>query len=133
MIERLEAGKSIATICKELGVSKKALHEWLESPERAGLASRARVRAAREFAAETIEIADTAKPEEVAVARLRIESRRWVAAKWNAAEFGDNKTPQVVVNIGDLHLRALKQTPTITIEATPVADDVTDVEELPGE
>ena len=118
--ERLEQGKSLTAICTEFGISKKALNEWLEMPEQAGLLSRARVRASHELVNETLEIADTATPEQAQVARLRIEARRWVASKWNASAYADQKNAQVIVNIGDLHLRALKDPPVITIQSTPV-------------
>lgn len=125
VLERLEAGKSLTTICRELAVSKRALNDWLDKPEHAGLASRARARAADQLAAEVLEIADSAAPEEVNLARLRTDVRKWVAAKWNPAAYGEQRGPSVVINVGDLHLRALKQTP-ITIESTPVDLSVTD-------
>jgi transposase-like protein len=126
--ERLEAGQSLATICQDLGVGKRALNAWLDKPERAGLVSRTRARAADRMVTEIIEIADAATPETVNVARLQMDGRKWVASKWNSAAYGDTKGPQVVVNIGDLHLRALRQSPTITIEATPVEQDCIDID-----
>lgn len=126
IIARLEAGKSIEAISKEMGITRAALNAWLDKPEHAGLASRARARAADQLAAEVLEIVDAATPETVNVARLQVDGRKWVAAKWNPAAYGDTKGPQVVVNIGDLHLRALKQSPVITVESTPLDADVTD-------
>ena len=126
---RLESGHSVERIAKDLGVTRSALEDWLDKPEQAGVVSRARARAANQLAAEVLEIADAATPETVNVARLQMDGRKWVAAKWNPAAYGEQKGPSVVINVGDLHLRALKQ-PSITIESTPVDQSVTlDIED----
>lgn len=104
----LEEGKAITEICKALKVGKRALNEWLESPERAGLLSRARARAADQLAAETLQIADEAAPEEVQVARLRTDVRKWLAAKWSPSLYGEQKGG-VVINLGSLHGESLRR------------------------
>ena len=115
--ELLEAGRSLTDICKVLGVSKKALNEWLESPERAGLLARARTRAADQLAAETLEIADSAAPEEVQVARLRTDVRKWLAAKWNPTAYGEQRGPLVNISIDGLHMDSLRRVDAQVIEA----------------
>jgi transposase-like protein len=107
----LERGKPIEEICKTLKVSRKALYEWLDAPEQAGLLVRARVRAADHLAAETLTIADEVEQDPVAIqkAKLRADTRKWLASKWNAAQYGDSKGVQVNVNLGQLHLEAVKR------------------------
>lgn len=108
--EMLEEGKAITRICVELGVGKRALHEWLEAPERAALLTRARTRAADLLAAETLEIADSAGEQagEIAKAKLRTDVRRWLAGKWNPAQYGEQRGVQVNVNVADMHLTAVR-------------------------
>lgn len=128
--EMLESGASIASICTALNIGKRALYKWLEEPERAAIVSRARAKAADQLVAETLEIADSVQEETNAInkARLRVDARKWVAAKWNPAAYADNKQAQVVVNIGDLHLKAVRELSTITIQSTDVESNVIDGE-----
>lgn len=114
--ELLEQGKSITDICKILGVQKKAIHDYLDTPERSGILARARVRAADNLAVETLEIADNATPETANVARLQVDTRKWIASKWNGAIYGD-KSAQVNISFNDLHMGSLRR-------VTPDAIDV---------
>ena len=123
--ELLEKALPIETICKDLGVSKKALYDWLDAPEQAGLFTRARARAADHLAVETLAIADDVAEDQAAIAkaRLRTDTRKWLASKWNAAQYGDSKGVQVNLNLADLHLQAVKvvkpvhEPDTLTLEA----------------
>jgi len=114
--EMLERGMALSAICIELKISKKALNEWLEAAPRAALLTRARARAADQLAAETLTIADEAEPDQVQKAKLRTDVRRWLAGKWDPAKYGENKGVQVQLNIGDMHLTALKSARADTID-----------------
>ena len=103
-----EAGISEGRICMKLGISKKALTEWLDRPEQEGFLSRTRARAADAYVSETIEIADETSIEEVQKARVRIQTRQWVAERWNPAAYAQNKMPSVTVNLANLRLDALR-------------------------
>jgi hypothetical protein len=103
-----EAGLSETRICVQLGVSKKALTEWIDRPENEGFLSRVRARAADHLVSETIEIADETSIEEVQKARLRVQTRQWVAERWNPAAYAQNKMPSVTVNLANLRLDALR-------------------------
>lgn len=117
--ELLEQGKALTDICKALGVGKKALNEWLEAPERAGLLTRARTRAADQLAAETLAIADSAGPDEVQQARLRTDVRKWLASKWAPGLYGDTKAG-VTINLNTLHGESLRRAQVIeTIDIQP--------------
>lgn len=118
--ELLEQGRALTDICKTLGVGKKALNEWLEAPERAGLLSRARARAADQLAAETLQIADNAAPEEVQTARLRTDVRKWLASKWAPSLYGDNKAG-VTINLGTMHGESLRRVQ--IVEAVDIQPD----------
>jgi hypothetical protein len=111
-----EAGISETRICMKLGVSKKALHEWIDRPENDGFLSRVRARAADHFVSETIEIADETDISEVNKARLRVQTRQWVAERWNPAAYAQNKMPSVTVNLANLRLDALRHGEVIEAE-----------------
>ena len=103
-----EAGASEAKICYQLGIGKKALHLWLERPEQEGFLYRARAKAADHLVAETIEIADETDIEEVNKARLRVQTRQWVAERWNPQAYAQSKQPSVQVNLSGMRLDALR-------------------------
>ena len=103
-----EAGASEAKICYQLGIGKKALHEWLDRPEQEGFLYRARAKAADHLVAETIEIADETDIEEVNKARLRVQTRQWVAERWNPQAYAQSKQPSVQVNLSGMRLDALR-------------------------
>lgn len=103
-----EAGLSETAICYKLGIGKKALQVWLDSPEQEGFLMHARAKAADHLVAETIEIADQTDIEEVNKARLRVTTRQWVAERWNPAAYAQNKMPSVQVNLSGMRLDALR-------------------------
>ena len=104
-----EAGMSETRICVALGISKKALTEWMELPEQEGFLSRVRARAADHLVGQMIEIADETEIEEVNKARLRVQTRQWVAERWNPAAYAQSKTPSVQVNLSGMRLDALRR------------------------
>jgi hypothetical protein len=109
IVSMLEAGQPIARICYALGVGRVALEEWLNSPDNEGLASRARAKAADDMVAESILIADETDVEEVQKARLRVQTRQWVAERWNPSAYAQNKMPSVQVNLSGMRLDALRR------------------------
>lgn len=114
----LEAGKSLWKCAELFGVSKTALTDWLEHPDRIELYKRARTRAASTYAQETIEIADTSAADAAAKDKLRVQTRQWLASRWDRETYGEQKGPQVTINLATLHLDALRRKP-ITIDAQP--------------
>jgi hypothetical protein len=108
IVSMLEAGQPIARICYVLGVGRVALEDWLNRSENEGLASRARAKAADDMVAESILIADETSVEEVQKARLRVQTRQWVAERWNPAAYAQSKVPSVQVNLSGMRLDALR-------------------------
>ena len=104
-----EAGMSETRICVALGISKKALTEWMALPEQEGFISRVRARAADNLVGQMIEIADESEIEEVNKARLRVQTRQWVAERWNPTAYAQSKTPSVQVNLSGMRLDALRR------------------------
>ncbi len=118
VISMLGEGKQMARICYETKLSKAAILDWLESdPARAEAASRARARAAHALVDEALEIADDVDSDhqgELQKAKLRIQARHWAAERWNRPLYGaQNASANVTINLGDLHLQALRKAPTV--------------------
>jgi len=116
ILQMLQQGMSIARICYALGVGRRALDLWLDMPENAELALRARARAATDLACETLEIADNATPEQANVAKIRIASRQWIAERWNAQVYAQQRAPAVNISIGGLRLDALRHVEVVNDE-----------------
>ena len=89
IIEELTAGKPLRQICREQGVGKSAVYDWLdEDAELLGRFARARERGGHEIADECLEIADD-REEDPASRRVRVETRLKLLAKWNPKMYGD--------------------------------------------
>lgn len=126
LLQLAEQGMSIDGIAAEMQIPRGSINKWLDAAENSALFARARTRAADALATETLEIADNVEEDPVAIqkAKLRSDNRKWIAAKWDAARYGDQKQGvNVNISLGELHLRAVKtvkpsQEPdTLTIEA----------------
>lgn len=104
----LEAGKSIADICVGLGISKRALDEWIEENDYGAMITRARVRAADLLACETIKIADDMDVDHAQRDVQRIRTRQWLAERWDQKTYGLQKQAQVTINMQDLRINALR-------------------------
>lgn len=88
---------------------------------------RAREVGAAAMASDTIDLADELvllpKADPVQVAKLQIEARRWLAGKNNARYDTQRAGVAVQVNVGALHLQALKAVAApVQQEALPVLD-----------
>jgi hypothetical protein len=108
IVTMFEAGKSQTRICKDLGIGRRALEIWCDAPENEHKIARARARAADNLACETLEIADAAAPEESNVARVRIQTRQWIAERWKPSVYAQQRGPSVSISIGGLRLDALR-------------------------
>jgi hypothetical protein len=98
-------------ICRRIATSKDALTEILETagmpsystvmlwkqiyPDFSDMYARAREDQADFIADETLQIADSATPDDVNVARLRVDARKWKAAKMRPKVYGEKVTQEV--------------------------------------
>ena len=122
IVAMFESGKSTARICEALGIGRRALEIWCEMPENEHKIARARARAADSLACQTIEIADAAAPEEANLARVRIQTRQWIAERWKPSVYAQQRGPAVDISIGGLRLDALRH-----VEVVQDADNVPQV------
>ena len=95
LCDRLVEGNSLRTICKSSDMpSAEAVRKWLKKDEAGeGLLvaqyARARQEQADTLFEDCLDIADAATPEEVQAARLRIDTRKWMAGKMRPKKYGD--------------------------------------------
>lgn len=111
IIERVAEGDSLKVIAAELGISRSFLSWKVNAiPGVKERLVQARKSRADKWGEEAIEIADTvdADPNQINKARLRIDSRKWLAAVDDPDRFG-SKQAQVNISIGGLHLDALRR------------------------
>lgn len=110
VIEFIASGGTISALCKVLGIGNTTFDRWVERGGEARQAAyaRARVRAGQSLAEQTIDIADAALPQEAQVAKLRVDTRRWLASKLSE-EFGDKQQPLVNIDLGSMALDALRK------------------------
>jgi hypothetical protein len=99
---RISEGETMQAILKEPGMPAwTTVHDWKQADEsfRQALA-RAREQQAEVWAEEMLSISDDELPTHEAIgrARLRMQSRQWLAGKYNS-QFADKPT-QVGVNVG---------------------------------
>lgn len=122
--ERHAAGERMLDMAKELNVSYRMLHAYLtltygvESVRQS--LSHAREQAAHVLAEQQLGLSDEANERNASAKRLQIESRRWLAERYNPREFG--KAPAVQVNVGVLMLDALRQPAELRVTASVIAD-----------
>lgn len=101
---------SVHKLVKLLDVSTNAFYVWLkEDPERWVRWQEAKKIRAELLAEETTEISDNVKedPDHIAKAHLKIKTRQWLAKVLDPDTFGEKR--ETVVQIGELHLTAVKE------------------------
>ena len=96
--EMLANGSSLSKISKIEGFPKAStVYQWLiKYPEFSEMYARAREDQADTLADQITHIADKATTEGVQVARLRVDARKWIAAKLKPRKYGDKVTNEVV-------------------------------------
>lgn len=111
IIERVAEGDSLKIIAEELGISRSFLSWKVNAiPGVKERLVQARKSRADKWAEEAVELADTvdADPNQINKARLRIDTRKWLAGVDDPDRFG-TKQAQVNISIGGLHLDALRK------------------------
>ena len=91
--ERIANGESLGKICRDKDMpDKSSVTRWLAADEGGELRNqytRAREEQADAIFEDCLDIADDATPEDVQKARLRIDTRKWMAGKLRPKKYGD--------------------------------------------
>jgi hypothetical protein len=102
LCERMAEGETLTNICRDADMPAwTTVHDWKQADESFRQAlTRAREQQAEVWAEEIMSISDDDLPTHEAIgrARLRMQSRQWLAGKYNP-QFADKPT-QVGVNVG---------------------------------
>ena len=95
--ERISQGESLSAICSDEKMpSRDSVYKWMHEDQ--GLTdqyARAREAQADFYVEEIIDIADKATPEEAQVARLQIDTRKWVASKFHPSKYSDRVQQEI--------------------------------------
>jgi transposase-like protein len=116
-------GMTIGRLAEFIECSRPMLSFWInQTEERRTAVLGARKLKAEKLAEEALEIADQVDETSnsgVNKARLQVDTRKWMAGKLDPENYGDTAKTQVNVNLGDLHLQALKhlKAEVITLES----------------
>jgi|SRR6185369_465000 len=92
VVERVSGGTPVSQVARELSIGRRTIHDWREAnPTFAAQFARAKLDGFDAIADDTLTIADDvpADTEEVQRAKLRVETRLKLLAKWDAARYGD--------------------------------------------
>ena len=110
IVDKLSQGETVLGLARTLGISHTAFYDWVDrgGEARTAALARARARGGQSLAEETLEIADSATPQEAQVAKLRVDTRRWLASKMNE-EYGEKQQPLVNIDLGSMALDALRK------------------------
>jgi len=109
LLARIAGGEPLKTVAETIGVSRQVLSGFLNSERNRDGLRAAREQAAHVFAEEALAISDAATPQDVQVAKLRVDTRRWIASKWDRALYGDDRNPLVNISVANLHLDSLRR------------------------
>lgn len=106
MLERIADGESLRSICRDDHMPNKAtVFRWLtEDAEFNDQYAKARESQADSFVDDMLEIVDDTKlqsdPSLAAVARLRLDARKWIASKLKSKSYGDKVQQEVSGDLG---------------------------------
>ena len=119
IFDQVASGRSLKDIASDLGISRPILSTWCNNPSRRDAYRQARRAAADALVEEGLAIADGVRdPSEVPGAKLRADFRRWMAARMNADSWGEQRGASIEINLGALHLEALRNhSPVIEADA----------------
>jgi len=98
VLERIATGEPLTWIAKDLGFAPQSWNRWLrEDDELAFAHARAREDGGDAIAEEALRLADgvEAKSEHVQKAKLQIETRLKLLAKWHPKKYGDRQSVSV--------------------------------------
>lgn len=124
IVEKISNGVFAQDIILELGIGWKVWSMWLDNREgRRREVEKARENAAHFFASRAVKTAQGASSENVNVARLQVDTDKWVAGRFNEMYDARQRDISVNINVGDLHAQALE----LMRDVTP--KDVIDHEE----
>jgi len=91
IIEKTEEGEHLRGICREIGIGKSAVYDWMANdPELKASYETARKEGYDKIAEDCLDIADD-KTEEPASRKVRVHTRLQLLSKWYGQRYGDKQ------------------------------------------
>ena len=109
LLRQVAEGRTLISLAAELDVSRSIISGLLNDEHGEALRE-ARTRAASVLAEESKQIADNATSETERVAKLQIDTRRWLSSKWDRSGYGEQAPAEAQVSISTLFLSAMRHT-----------------------
>lgn len=108
LLVRFAEGQSLQTLANAFGCKPAQIASLLRQPEWKEKYEHAKKIKAELAIDKGLEAVNMATPETASVAKLQWEAQRWVAGKLDSDAYGDKPQVAVQVNLGSLHLDALR-------------------------
>lgn len=126
IFDLLLSGATMSDVAREVDCSRGLLYQWMHlDEERWESYQESRRLGAYSMTDEALEILDGSNAESIQVDRERAKMRQWMAERANRADFGKEPKTQVTLNLGAIHLTAIKNT---SAEIAAAFDDVPEAE-----
>jgi hypothetical protein len=117
VVRWVESGGTVIGLLKDMnqGVQRGMLMDYLEKQYGAEVSRRmseARIEGAHAMVEDGAEIVDNARADKdsIALAKLRADTKAWIAGRWNRQAYGEPKQgAQVQINIGSAFLDSLRR------------------------
>jgi hypothetical protein len=107
ILERIASGVSMQQMCRELNIGTKLWYKWLDSVKgRRERYNGAQAEAAHFYANRAVETAQNTDPSMVNVARLQVDTDKWIASKLNAQYDTRQRDVAINISVNDLHAQA---------------------------
>lgn len=125
--DQVATGIGLPKIAAQVGCSRTQLYCWMDlEPGRRERYAEAKKMAAESLADEAHDIPEELvgkriQPVDVQLAKLRWDAKLKRAAQLDPENYGEKAGVQITVDIGQLHLDALKAKGSMTLQARPVA------------
>jgi hypothetical protein len=107
--ERLGAGRPLPAVAADLGVDAETLLAFVKLPENLERYRAARAERAEALAEQALDIVDAADAGDVRIVKLRVDTRKWLAAHLDPGRYGESRSVQVGVSVDDVHLDLLRR------------------------
>jgi hypothetical protein len=139
VFDRLRSGESVADVMDSYGFSRNYFYTWLKrGNDRKGQYEEAKRDAAEALVDEAQAILDDEapvfSPAEVTLRKARANFRTWLAGKKDREQFGEaNAQVDVNLNLGSLHLDALRATSTVPTALPAPEEDAPEIQEAEWE
>jgi hypothetical protein len=107
--QHMAAGKSLGAIAALLNIETDALLTFVKQPENAARYEAARAERAVALVEQALDIVDAADAGDVRIVKLRVDTRKWLAAHLDPGRYGDGRCASAGVGVDAAHLDLLRR------------------------